>query len=178
MLTIGDTFPTFNLTAVHGNDPSTFKPCTNSDYKGKWLCVFFWPKDFTFVCPTEIAAFGELNSQFQAKNCQVLGASIDSDFVHMAWRTNEPMLKNLPFPMLSDIKRELTDALGIMDKNAGVSMRATYLVNPEGVIKFVSVTDLSVGRNTEEVLRVLEALQSGGLTACNWKPGEKNLKAA
>jgi peroxiredoxin (alkyl hydroperoxide reductase subunit C) len=111
--------------------------------------VFFWPKDFTFVCPTEIAAFGKLNGDFNDRDAVVYGASIDSEFVHLAWRQNHADLKDLPFPMLADIKRELTTALGILDKNEGVAMRATYIVDPEGIIRFASVTDLNVGRVTK-----------------------------
>lgn len=179
MLTIGDTFPTYNLKAVVTTDPKTaFTDITNSTYKGKWTCVFFWPKDFTFVCPTEIAAFGKLNKEFADRDCQVLGVSTDSEFVHLAWRQSHPDLKDLPFPMLADIKRELSQALGIIDKNAGVAMRATYLVDPEGIIRSVSVTDLNVGRNTNEVLRVLDALQTDELCPCNWNKGEAVIKAA
>lgn len=179
MLTIGDQFPQFAMTAVTGNDlKSAFKDVTNQTYKDKWLVVFFWPKDFTFVCPTEIASFGKMNKDFADRGAQVLGASIDSEFVHLAWRNSHADLKNLPFPMLADIKRELSTQLGIMDKNAGVSMRATYIVDPQGIIRFVSVTDLNVGRNTQEVLRVLDALQSDELCPCNWQKGQDTLKAA
>jgi peroxiredoxin (alkyl hydroperoxide reductase subunit C) len=107
-----------------------------------------------------------------------LGASIDSEFVHLAWRKEQPELRNLPFPMLSDIKRELSTDLGILDHEAGVSQRATYIVDPQGVIRFVYVTDLNVGRSPEEVIRVLDALQTGELCACNWKKGGDTLKAA
>lgn len=179
MLTIGDKFPTYNLKAVVTTDPNTaFKDITNSTYNGKWTCVFFWPKDFTFVCPTEIAAFGKLNKEFADRDCQVLGVSTDSEFVHLAWRQNHADLKDLPFPMLADIKRELSQSLGIIDKEAGVAMRATFLVDPEGIIRSVSVTDLNVGRNTNEVLRVLDALQTDELCPCNWNKGEKTLNAA
>jgi len=179
MLTIGDRFPDFNLTGVVSNDIKTaFKDLSNSSYKDKWLVVFFWPKDFTFVCPTEIAAFGKMTKDFADRGAQVLGASIDSEFVHLAWRNSHPDLKDLPFPMLADIKRELSDALGILDKNAGVSMRATYIVDPQGVIRSVSVTDLNVGRNTQDVLRVLDALQSDELCPCNWQKGQDTLKVA
>lgn len=179
MLTIGDTFPQFNMTAVVSSDANTaFKDVSNSTYKGKWLVVFFWPKDFTFVCPTEIAAFGKLNKDFADRDAQLLGASVDSEFVHLAWRNQHPDLKDLSFPMLADVKRELSQELGIIDKNAGVSMRATYIVDPEGVIRFASVTDLNVGRNTQDVLRVLDALQTDELCPCNWQKGEKTLNAA
>ncbi len=113
--------------------------------------MFFWPKDFTFVCPTEIAAFGKLNGEFNDRDAVVYGASIDSEFVHLAWRQNHADLKTLPFPMLADVKRELTGALGIIDQKAGVAQRATFIVDPEGIIRFVYVTDLDVGRNPQEV---------------------------
>jgi lipoyl-dependent peroxiredoxin subunit C len=179
MLGIGQKFPEINLTGVVSNDIATaFQPIDANTYAGKWKVVFFWPKDFTFVCPTEIAAFGKLNREFADRDAQVLGVSIDSEFVHLAWRKEQPELRNLPFPMLSDIKRELTLQLGILDREAGVSQRATYIVDPEGVIRFVYVTDLNIGRSPEEVLRVLDALQTGELCACNWKKGEDTLKAA
>jgi lipoyl-dependent peroxiredoxin subunit C len=179
MLGIGQKFPQFSLTGVVSNDQvKAFQPFTQDSAKGKWQVFFFWPKDFTFVCPTEIAAFGKLDKEFKARDAQLYGASIDSEFVHHAWRSTKDELKNLPFPMLSDIKRELSTALGILDQEAGVSQRATYIVDPQGVIRFVYVTDLSVGRNPEEVLRVLDALQTDELCPCNWKQGEETLKAA
>ena len=156
MLGIGQKFPQYALTGVVSNDlKDAFKPFTNDSFRGKWQVVFFWPKDFTFVCPTEIAAFGKLEKEFRARDAQLLGASIDSEFVHLAWRREKEELKALPFPMLADIKRELAGALGILDPVAGVAQRATYIVDPEGVIRFVYVTDLEVGRSPDEVLRVL-----------------------
>jgi peroxiredoxin (alkyl hydroperoxide reductase subunit C) len=130
------------------------------------------------VCPSEIAAFGKLNGDFNDRDAVVYGASIDSEFVHLAWRQNHADLKDLPFAMLADIKRELSSALGILDKNEGVAMRATYIVDPDGIIRFASVTDLNVGRNTQEVLRVLDALQTDELCPCNWQKGQDVLKAA
>src|SRR5215475_6265374 len=128
MLAPGSQFPSFSLAATttleHPKVP--FPTISNDTYKGKWLVVFFWPKDFTFVCPTEIAAFGKLNSDFEDRDAQVLGVSIDNEFVHHAWRTHHEDLKNLPFPMLADIKRELTGQLGVIDESAGVAQRATY----------------------------------------------------
>ena len=179
MLTIGDRFPQFNLKGVVSNElDKAFVDITNDTYKGKWLCVFFYPKDFTFVCPTEIAGFGALNQQFLDRDCQVLTGSTDSEFVHLAWRRDHKDLNKLPFPMISDIKRELTGALGIIDRDGGVAQRATFLVDPNGVIRFVYVTDGSVGRNPQEVLRVLDALQTDELCPCNWKAGEETLQAA
>lgn len=179
MLTVGDKFPSFDLNAVVDLDlAKAFERITDSSNAGKWKIVFFWPKDFTFVCPTEIASFGKLNSDFNDRDAVVYGASTDNEFVHLAWRQNHADLKDLPFPMLSDLKRELTTALGILDKNEGVAMRATYIVDPEGIIRFASVTDLNVGRNTAEVLRVLDALQTDELCPCNWQKGQDVLKAA
>jgi len=179
MLTVGDKFPEFNLTATVSSDiKNAFVNIDNKTYAGKWLCVFFYPKDFTFVCPTEIVGFAEMNSQFRDRDCQVLTGSIDSEFVHLAWRKDHKDLNKLPFPMLADIKRELTSALGILDKESGVAKRATFLVDPQGVIRFVDVTDMSVGRNPAEVLRVLDALQTDELCPCNWSKGEETLKAA
>ena len=179
MLTIGDRLPAFDLNAVVSIDPDkAFERITNESNQGKWKVLFFWPKDFTFVCPTEIAAFGKLNTEFNDRDAIVYGASIDSEFVHLAWRNNHPDLKNLPFAMLADIKRELSSALGVLDKNEGVALRATFIVDPEGIIRFVSVNDMSVGRNPEEVLRVLDALQTDELCPCNWKKGDEFLKAA
>ncbi len=176
MLSVGEKFPTFELTAAVNTDlKNAFKTITDQSYPGKWKVYFFWPKDFTFVCPTEIAAFGKANQDFADRDAQILGASIDSEYVHLAWRNNHPDLKNLPFPMLSDIKRDLSEQLGILDAKAGVSQRATFIVDPEGVIRFVYVTDLSVGRNPQEVLRVLDALQTDELCPCNWQKGQETI---
>ena len=177
MLTVGENFPSFEVLAtVDTNPKKAFQTITNESFPGKWKVYFFWPKDFTFVCPTEIAAFGKLNKEFEARNAQLLGGSTDSEFVHLAWRENHPDLRNLPFPMLADIKRDLSGQLGILHEKAGVCLRATFIVDLEGVIRFVSVNDLPVGRNPQEVLRVLEALQTGELTPCSWQPGEQTIQ--
>lgn len=177
MLTVGEKFPSFKLNAVVGLDlKKAFETITDQSYPAKWKVYFFWPKDFTFVCPTEIAAFGKACQEFTDRDAQILGASIDSEYVHHAWRNSHPDLKNLPFPMLSDIKRDLSEQLGILDTNAGVSQRATFIVDPDDVIRFVYVTDLSVGRNPQEVLRVLDALQTDELCPCNWQKGEETIQ--
>ena len=177
MLGVGQKFPAFSLSATVATDKSkAFQTITDQNYKKSWKVYFFWPKDFTFVCPTEIAAFGKLTGEFQKRGAQLLGGSTDSEFVHLAWRQHHPDLKDLPFPMLADIKRELCAALGVLDPQEGVAQRATFIVDPDNVIRFVSVNDLSVGRNPDEVLRVLDALQTGELTACNWHPGQPVLK--
>ena len=179
MLSIGQKFPQFSLTGVVSSDlKNAFQPFTQDSFQGKWQVVFFWPKDFTFVCPTEIAAFGKLDKEFKARDAQILGVSIDSEFVHLAWRQNHADLKHLPFAMLADTNRRLSQALGILDEEAGVAKRATFLVDPEGIIRFVYVTDMSVGRNPAEVLRVLDALQTDELCPCNWQKGEEVIKTA
>jgi alkyl hydroperoxide reductase subunit AhpC len=179
MLGVGEKFPAFSLPATVSIEKGrAFATITDQDYFGKWKIFFFWPKDFTFVCPTEIAAFGKLDRDFQDRDAQVIGGSTDSEFVHLAWRQNHPDLKNLPFPMLADIKRELCTNLGILDPKEGVAQRATFVVDPDGIIRFVSVNDLSVGRNPQEVLRVLDALQTDELCPCNWQKGEAVLTPA
>jgi len=176
MLTVGDKFPIFEVAAtVNTNLKSAFANISNESFPGKWKVYFFWPKDFTFVCPTEIAAFGKVNQDFADRDAQVLGGSTDSEFVHLAWRNSHPDLKNLPFPMISDIKHDLSGQLGILDLKAGVCLRATFIVDPENTIRFVSVNDLSVGRNPQEVLRVLDALQTDELCPCNWHKGEETI---
>jgi alkyl hydroperoxide reductase subunit AhpC len=179
MLTVGDKFPQFKLKATVSTDLNkAFVDVENTTYRGKWLVVFFYPKDFTFVCPTEISGFDKHYQAFVDRDAQLLTGSTDSEFVHHAWRTHHKDLNQLKMPMLADIKRELTSALGILDKEAGVAQRATFIVDPQGIIRFVYVTDLSVGRSPEEVLRVLDALQTDELCPCNWKSGEETLKAA
>ena len=176
MLSVGEKFPVYSVTATVSRDKNkAFETITNESYSGKWKVYFFWPKDFTFVCPTEIAAFGKINNEFQDRDAQVLGGSVDSEFVHLAWRNDHEDLRDLPFPMLADVKRDLTEQLGILDPAAGVAQRATFIVDPEGIIRFVYVTDLSVGRNPQEVLRVLDALQTDELCPCNWQKGEETL---
>jgi alkyl hydroperoxide reductase subunit AhpC len=179
MITIGEKFPEFDLQAVISDDPATaFARVGHATDAGKWKIVFFWPKDFTFVCPTEIAAFAALHAQFAERDAVVYGVSTDSEYVHLAWRQAHPDLKNLPFPMLSDIKRELSSKLGILHPEEGVCLRATCIVDPDGVTRFVSVHDLNVGRNPNEVLRVLDALQTDELCPCNWQKGDDVLVAA
>jgi lipoyl-dependent peroxiredoxin subunit C len=176
MLTVGDTFPTFQLQAVVSRDKGKeFTQLSHQSYPGKWLVVFFWPMDFTFVCPTEIAEFGRRACDFADRDAQVLGVSTDTHFVHLAWRNNHDDLKELKIPMLADTKRELSTALGVLHKQDGVPLRATFVVDPQGVIRFVSVHDLSVGRNVAEVLRTLDALQTDELCPCNWEKGQATL---
>jgi len=177
MLTVGDKLPEFELQAcVSLEKGKEFATVTNKSFPGKWLVLFLWPMDFTFICPTEIAEFGRRNKDFADRDAQVLGASTDTHFVHLAWRKDHPDLRELPYPMLADTKRELSTALGVLHKTDGVALRATFIVDPEGVIRHVSVNDLSVGRNVDEVLRVLDALQTDELCPCNWQKGQPTLQ--
>jgi peroxiredoxin (alkyl hydroperoxide reductase subunit C) len=183
MLTIGDRFPAFRLKGVVANDvpldvTRAFQDFDERSAEGKWQVFFFYPKDFTFVCPTEIAGFARLDGEFRERDAQVYAVSTDSEFVHLAWRKDHESLRDLPFPMLSDLRRDLSEALGILERAEKVALRATFVVDPQGIIRFVSVTDGSVGRNPEEVLRVLDALQTGELCPCGWKPGQATLKVA
>ena len=179
MLTIGDRFPAFRLKGVVSNDVAdAFQDFDERSDEGKWKVFFFYPKDFTFVCPTEIAGFAKLNAQFEERDARVYALSTDSEFVHLAWRKDHESLRDLPFPLLSDLSRELSEQLGILEPEEKVCLRATFVVDPQGVIRFVSVTDGSVGRNPDEVLRVLDALQTGELCPCNWKKGQETLKVA
>ena len=179
MLTVGDKLPPFDLQAVTSLDVGKeFTALNQASHPGKWLVLFAWPMDFTFVCPTEIAEFGRRTNDFRARDAEVLGVSSDTHFVHLAWRTHEPMLRDLPFPMLADTKRELATALGVLHPTEGVPLRATFLVDPDGIIRHASVNDLSVGRSVDETLRLLDAFQTGGLTPCNWKAGDPTLRVA
>jgi alkyl hydroperoxide reductase subunit AhpC len=179
MLTVGDRLPSFRLQAVVSTKPgSEFAEITGDSHPERWKVLFFWPMDFTFVCPTEIAAFGKRERDFRDRETQILGASTDTQFVHLAWRKTHPDLKELPFPMLADTRRELSSALGILHRGEGVPLRATFIVDPHGIIRWASVNDLKVGRSVDEVLRVLDALQTEELCPCNWKKGEKTLVPA
>jgi peroxiredoxin (alkyl hydroperoxide reductase subunit C) len=160
---------------VSSDKKTAFQDVTEASYPGKWKVVFFWPMDFTFVCPTEIAEFGNRSPEFAERNTKVIGVSTDTQYVHLAWRQQHPDLRDLPIAMVADTKRELSNALGILERNEGVPLRATFIVDDTGVIRHVSVNDLSVGRNVDEILRILDALQTGGLTPCNWQKGQPNL---
>jgi peroxiredoxin (alkyl hydroperoxide reductase subunit C) len=177
MLKVGDKFPFYHMKGVisAATIDEAFIDVNENSYAGKWKVFFSWPKDFTFVCPTEISEFGKLHADFVDRDAQVIGFSTDSEFVHHAWKEKNNELRELPFPLLSDIKRELVKALGIVDEKEGVAQRATFIVDPDNIIRFVMVTDLNVGRNPSEVLRVLDALQTDELCPCNWKKGEKTL---
>ncbi|MBJ6119409.1 peroxiredoxin [Pontibacter sp. BT310] len=180
ILSVGSTFPAFTKQAVVSLEKGKeFADITSEDHKNndQWMVMFWWPKDFTFVCPTEIAEFNKNYDEFRDRDAQLIGASTDSEFVHLAWRQNHEDLNKLRFPMLADTSKSLAEELGILEANEKVAYRVTYIVDPQGIIRWVSLNDLSVGRNVAEVLRVLDALQTDELCPCNWKKGEETIAA-
>jgi len=178
MLGLGSQFPTFSKTAVVSLEQGKeFATITSEDHKkdGKWLVMFWWPKDFTFVCPTEIAEFNRRASDFSDRDAVLIGASTDSEFVHAAWRRDHDDLRGLKFPMLADTSKSLAEELGILLEGEKVAYRVTYIADQDGIVRWVCANDLSVGRNVDEVLRVLDALQTDELCPCNWKKGDATL---
>ena len=178
MLGLGSQFPTFSKTAVVSLEQGKeFATVTSEDHKkdGKWLVMFWWPKDFTFVCPTEIAEFNRRAGDFADRDASLIGASTDSEFVHAAWRRDHDDLRGLKFPMLADTSKSLAEDLGILLEGEKVAYRVTYIADQEGIVRWVCANDLSVGRNVDEVLRVLDALQTGELCACNRSLGGETL---
>ena len=170
MLTVGDTFPAFKCQACTGLEPSDLTTLTNKSDGGQWKVFFFYPKDFTFVCPTEIAEFGRRYQDFLDRDCVVYGGSGDNEFSHLAWRNAHEDLRDLPYPLIAAPK--LADELGILEADERVCLRATFIVDPHGVIQWVQANNLSVGRNVGEILRVLDAIQSDELCPCNWEKGD------
>lgn len=177
MLGIGDKIPAFEITGVkpgfnkhEENGASAFETITDESFEGKWKVFFFYPKDFTFVCPTEIVEFAKLNQEFADRDCIVLGGSTDNEFCKLAWRREHSDLNKLNQWSFADTNGSLVDGLGIRHP-AGVALRATFIVDPTGIIQHVSVNGLSVGRNPKEVLRILDALQSDELCPCNRQIG-------
>ncbi len=181
MLGVGDTMPEFQITGVRPKvmDPNDnpFETLSRDSFGGKWKVFFFYPKDFTFVCPTEIVEFARLNREFADRDCIVLGGSTDNEFCKLAWRRDHPDLNNLDMWMFADTNGSLVDGLGIRHGD-GVAYRATYIVDPHNEIQHVSVNGLSVGRNPAEILRILDALQTDELCPCNRAVGGDTLKAA
>jgi peroxiredoxin (alkyl hydroperoxide reductase subunit C) len=180
-LLVGQKAPEFGGTAVVGgnadalNPDNAFTEISSKDYNGKWVVLFFYPLDFTFVCPTEIEDFGRNYEKFKALNTEVVACSTDSHFSHLAWRQQLPGLKNLPFPMLADFTGETSKNFEIFKEETGYALRGLYLIDPDGVLQYSVIHPEPVGRNSEEVLRVLEALQTGKLTPCGWNPGDDTL---
>jgi lipoyl-dependent peroxiredoxin subunit C len=180
-LSLGSKFPEFKKKAVVSIEKGAeFYELTYEEIKnaGKWMVMFWWPKDFTFVCPTEIAEFNKHYQDFADRDTVLVGASTDSEFVHLAWRKDHEDLRDLQFPMLADTSKTLAEELGILQSDEKIAYRATFIVDPQGDVRWVSLYDLNVGRNVKEVLRVLDALQTDELCPCNWQKGEATLTTA
>ncbi len=169
---VGEPAPSFTLDAVVDKE---FKKVSLTDYRGKWVVLFFYPADFTFVCPTEITGFDKAIDRFTELNAQLLGASVDSKYSHLAW-IKRGDLGDLKYPLLADNKKETTIRYGILDEKEGVALRGLFIIDPNGVLQYQVVNNLSVGRSVDETLRVLEALQTGELCPLGWKPGQKTIK--
>ena len=145
--------------------------------RGSWTVLFFYPRDFTFVCPTELKAFEELRPEFEEEGARIIAASTDSWWAHRAWFTSSPWLTDVSYPVIADTSHELARSYGVLMED-GAARRATFVVDPDGIVRHVAVTDLSVGRSARETLRVVQALQTGELCPANWRPGQATLEAA
>ena len=184
MLGVGQKLPEFKITGVkpgfndhEENGVSAFETLTQDSFDGKWKVIFFYPKDFTFVCPTEIAAFAKLGKDFEDRDTIVLGGSTDNEFVKLAWRRDHADLNKLPIWQFADAGGKLARDLGILDEENGVALRATFVVDPHNFVQHVYVTNLNVGRSPEDTLRVVDALQTDELCACNRPVGGETLAA-
>ena len=166
MIGINETFPAFELTGV--DDKNNLVTVNSKDYEDDWSVFFFYPKDFTFICPTEIAAFDKL----VVKGYKVLGFSGDNEYCKLNWKQTNDIIKNIHYPLVADRGLLLSEKLGIVDWSEGVALRATFIVDNKNQVKHVSVNELDTGRNSDEVLRTLEALKAGGKTGCDWQTGD------
>ncbi|MHB0912789.1 MAG: peroxiredoxin [Armatimonadota bacterium] len=169
MVKVGKPVPDFTLEGVMGKD---FTKVSLSYYRGKWVVLFFWPLDFTFVCPTEITEFTKRNKEIEDLGGKVLGVSVDSKYSHLAW-TKE--IGEQAYPLLSDITKRVSRDYGVLVEDEGIALRGTFIIDPDGICRWMVVNDLSVGRSVDETIRVLSALQTGELCPVEWTPGEETL---
>lgn len=165
---VGKTAPKFTMATVSG-DGNDFRKVSLDDYKGKWLVLFFYPLDFTFVCPTEITGYSKRTEEFKSLGAEVLGVSVDSEHSHKAWINGD--LGPLNFPLASDMTKKVSDEYGILIEEEGIALRGLFIIDPDGVIRYSVVHDLNVGRSVDETIRVLKALQTGGLCPIDWDEG-------
>ncbi len=175
---VGQPAPPFSVQAYdRTKDGTDDQFCTVSleDFQGKWLCLFFYPLDFTFVCPTEIVAFNNMLDEFEDRDCALLTASTDSVYSHKGWCDSHEDLAQLKYPMLADTTHQLSRDYGVLKEDEGIAYRGIFLIDPNGVVRWLAIHDLSVGRNVDEVLRVLDALQTDKLCPCNWHQGDETL---
>lgn len=159
---------------MEGIQGETISKFSLEEFRGKWVVLFFYPLDFTAVCPTEIKGFDAQLEEFKKAGAVVLGVSVDSVYSHKAWIADG--LGKIGFPLLSDLAKEVSEAYGILKKKEGIAFRATFIINPEGIIESIGINNLDVGRSVSETMRLLKAFQTKGLCPVDWKPGEKNLK--
>lgn len=169
---VGHLAPEFTLKGFGNNAFASYKL---RDYRGTWVVLVFYPLDFTFVCPTEITGFGKKYAEFKKEDAEVFGISVDSEHSHKEWVKS---LGGLPFPLLSDFHKKMSEAYGVLNAEEGTSRRGTFIISPEGIIKYMVVSDNSVGRSVEETPRVLKALKTGDLCPVEWEPGSKTLGKA
>jgi len=172
MIKVGQPAPDFTLEGVLDGE---FVSVTLAEQRGSWVVLFFYPLDFTFVCPTEIRGFAQRRAQFRELDAKVFAASVDSKYSHLAWCEHE--LGKLGFPLLSDLTRDVAAQYGVLLPDEGHTLRGLFIIDPEGVLRYMVVHDNNVGRNTDETLRVLQALQTGELCPVDWQPGEQTLSA-
>ena len=176
MAIVGKKFPSVSIDAMSEmGDDLKINVFEEAVSKEKKVLLFWYPKDFTFVCPTEIKEFNNAYGEFRDRDARLIGASTDTENVHLAWRHSHDDLRDLKFPMLADTSKSLAEELGILEPTEKIAYRATYIVDPTGIIRWVSVNDLNVGRNVREVLRVLDGLQTDALCPCNWEKGQETL---
>ncbi|MDB5347897.1 MAG: alkyl hydroperoxide reductase/Thiol specific antioxidant/Mal allergen [Schlesneria sp.] len=176
--TFGQVAPDFSVQAYDRTKDGTDQQFTQvklADFKGKWVCLYFYPLDFTFVCPTEIVAFDDAVGEFNSRNCVLLTASTDSVYSHKGWCDSNPDLAKMKHLMLADTNHKLSSDYGVLIEEQGIAYRGIFLISPEGIIRYLAIHDLPVGRNVEEAIRVLDALQTDKLVPCNWKKGGKTL---
>jgi alkyl hydroperoxide reductase subunit AhpC len=172
-LQIGKPAPKFKMEGFYKGEMKNYHL---DDYKGKWVLLFFYPLDFTFVCPTELIELSKKHKEFEEIDCQVLGVSVDSVYSHEAWSKND--LGELNFPMLSDITKFVSHSYNVLEHEKGISLRGAFIIDPEGILKSFTVNDLTIGRNIDELIRLIKAFQTGDLCPVGWKDGEKTLGKA
>ncbi len=178
MIKINEKIPDFSTDAFYKNEKQTIKL---SDYSGKWVVLLFYPADFTFICPTELSDAADLHEEFKKLNAEIMSVSTDTHFVHKAWHDNSPSIKKISYPMIADPTGKICKLFGTYNEDEGLSFRASFIINPEGILKYYEIHDNSIGRNTQEILRKLQASiyvreHKGEVCPVNWKPGGKTLK--
>jgi peroxiredoxin 2/4 len=175
---VGEPAPDFEMPSTK-NIEKLNEPVKLSDYRGKWVLLLFYPLDFTFVCPTELTAFSDRYDEFEGINAEVIGVSTDSVFSHRAWLNtarDKGGVEGLKYPLASDITKKISDDYGVLIQDRGIALRGLFVIDPEGILRYKVVHDLNIGRSVEETLRVVQALQTGGMCQAEWRPGQETLK--